>query len=135
MIVALDTMILIWMFQEVELNAPGLTPEIMDLQKRSKVLLENLRIAGHELCVPTVAIAEYLCGIDTKKHMEVLLEFEQWFKYRPVFDIRASAKASEIWRGHRKLPKAEQLGRRLLKLDVMVVASAFVAGANIFYSS
>jgi len=134
MIVALDTMVLIWMFQEVEPNTPGLTAEIINLQKRSKVLLSNLLDDGHELCIPTVVIAEYLCGIEPAKHGDVLIEFERWFKHRPVFDLRACVKAAELWKEHKLLPQDERLGRRLLKLDVMVVASASVAGAVVFYS-
>ena len=135
MISALDTMILIYASQDPDSeNAALIKPEDLKLRKRAKILLIDLDAKKSDVMIATVAISEYLCKIPSHKHGDIIVEFEKRFKHLPVFDLRASAKAAELFQLHRELLPEDQLERRLLKLDVMVVASAAVAGAQVFYS-
>ena len=110
-------------------------PETVDLHKRAKVLLQDLESQEADVVVPTIVLAEFLCGIDPPNHGKVVSEFHNKFKHIPLFDAKASAKAAQLWVSHRKPPKEQQVQRRFLKPDVMVVASAWSAGADILYSN
>lgn len=134
MIVALDTMVLIYALQEYEPKAKHPSPPHVELQKRAKILLHDLDAAKASVVVPTLVIAEFLTGIEPAKHDQVLAAFQDRFKHLPVFDIKASRKAAELWLSHREIPKKDQIPRRQLKLDTMVIASAWSAGARFFYS-
>ena len=129
--VAVDTNILIYMFKDPDSHA---TPEQSDLQRRGNVLWSDLEQQQAELIVPSIVVSEYLCGISLKFHSRVIAEFNDRFHAIPSFDLAASAKAAELWIAHRKLPTSEQLSRNHLKVDVMIIACATVAHANVYYS-
>ena len=42
--------------------------------------------------------------------------------------------AAKLWLDHRGLPKGEQIERVVLKVDIMIVATAKAAGAKTFFS-
>jgi PIN domain len=134
MLVSLDSMILIWMFQDPDVNQEGIEKETRELQQRATILVRKLEDEAADIVVPTPAIAEYLAGINPKHHGALTQLFEEKFFHMPTFDLRAAARAAELWQAHRKLPKAEQMQRRQLKLDVMIIACAQSAGVTFFYS-
>jgi predicted nucleic acid-binding protein len=130
--VALDTNILIYMFKDPASEASS--PEQADYQRRANVLLRDLEDERAELVVPSIVIAEYLCGISPQFHSRVIAEFQERFYVIPSFDLAASAKSAELWIAHRKLPKSEQLDRSQLKVDILIIACASVANATRYYS-
>lgn len=134
MLVALDSMILIWMFQDPDVAQKGLKPETIDYQKRAMILARKLEQDNAKIVVPTPAIAEYLSGISPKHHGAIMLLFNEKFFHMPTLDLRACAKAAELWQAHRRIPEAERMVRRQLKLDVMIIACAQGAGVHEFYS-
>lgn len=134
MLVAFDSNVLIWLFRDPDVDQRGLKPETIEYQKRAKILALNLEQAKAQIVVPTIAIAECLCGTSPKQHGQFILEFQDRFFHIPTFDLRAAAKSAELWQIHKKLPEAERMERRTLKLDVMIVACAHAAGVGVFYS-
>jgi hypothetical protein len=79
-------------------------------------------------------VAELLVKVDMAQHGNYLAELQKRF-FTPVFDLRASAVAASLWLKHRGLPKDEQIARQTLKSDVLIVATALVAGAKVYYSN
>jgi len=114
-------------------SPPAATAAGRELQRRANILIHQLDEQKATLLLPSVVVAEYLCGIEPEKHGAVLAELQQRF-LTPPFDVRASAMAAQLWLRHRELPKAEQAERTVLKADVLIIASAKLAGAVRFYS-
>jgi predicted nucleic acid-binding protein len=142
-VAACDAQILMWALpwamrpEKKRRAAPQNVPE---MRRRAKILLKMLTNEGVDLCIPSVVILELLAGVEIQKHAKVLSEFEARFSC-PPFDARASALAARLYqfeRGlpgrSRGLPKEERTDRPIIKSDVMIVASAKVAGATRFYS-
>jgi predicted nucleic acid-binding protein len=132
--VALDTMILIW--GQVHPGSRRGNPrqrDLVDLQTRSLFLLDMLQEAEETVIVPTVTVSELLLGVEMERHDSFLIEIQERF-FCPTFDLRAAAMAARLWQSHRKLPKDQQLQRTVLRADVMILATAKVAGAVRFYS-
>jgi hypothetical protein len=132
--VALDTMILIWgLAQPGARRGNPRQADLIDLQTRSLILIDMLEEADETVVVPTVTVGELLLGVTPARHDDFLAEVQERF-YCPPFDLRATAMAAKLWQTHRELPKSQQLERKLLRADVMIVATAKVAGAARFYS-
>ncbi len=127
MIVALDTMILVW-----ELHRKPVLAQ-KELQQRTRILLEQLDDDKSTVVVPSIVVAELLIPIKPEKHGDFIAELRRRFLCPPL-DLQAASLAAELWQRHRGLPKTEQIKRRTLKSDVLIVATASVAGASIFYS-
>jgi hypothetical protein len=114
--------------------------DVAEMRRRARILLQMFDEQKIELCVPSVVVSELLAGVDPSKHANVLANFEQRF-FCPPFDLKACALAAKLWQFERGLkgtssglPQAERTERRLLKSDILIVASAKVAGASLFYS-
>lgn len=133
-LVSFDSNILICIFQDPDVDSGKIPPETIEYQKRAKILAHNLENSDAKIVVPTPAVAEYLSGIGTKHHGSLVILFQELFFHIPTFDLRASAKAAELWQAHKSIPHAEKMGRRFLKMDVMIIACAVVSGVQIFYS-
>jgi hypothetical protein len=95
--------------------------------------MRDLEEKGEKIIIPAVAIAELLIPIDSHRHGEFIATPTDRF-FCPPFDLRAAALAAKLWQWHRALPAGEQIHRSVLKADVLIVASAKVAGASVFYS-
>lgn len=81
-----------------------------------------------------------LAGVDPKKHARVIAYFQDRF-FCPPFDLKACVLAARLWHferglpGHSAgLPEEERSARRVLKSDILIVASAKEAGVSDFYS-
>jgi hypothetical protein len=135
MTVALDTMTLIWGIQSaIYRSGNPRQRNLAEMQRRSVILLDLLEEEKETILVPCVAVAELLVGVDLGNHAAFLAEVQRRF-FCPPFDLPASELAARLWIRHRELPKGEQIARNVLKSDVMIVATAKVAGAKKFYSS
>src|SRR5579885_1321006 len=103
------------------------------MRRRSIILLDDLAAKKETVILPTVAAAEFLLGVDPARHGSVVADLQERFVLRP-FDLPAMSWAARRWQQHRNLPKAEQISRVCLKADVMIVATAKVAGVSVVYS-
>lgn len=128
--VAVDTMVLIWGIRA----GSKLDPPNKELRRRAKILLESLDEEKQEIIVPTIVVAELLTPVPHEKHIDFISELRRRF-ICPPFDLQCAALAAEFWQKHRRLAKGQQLKRSTLKADVLIVATASVAGARTFYSS
>ena len=125
--VALDTMTLIYALRETPL------PQKDELRQRARILIRQLTDDKATVIVPTVVVAELLVPIAPEKHGGFIHELRQRFVCPPL-DLQAAAFAASLWREHRKLSPKEQIKRTTLKADVLIVATAYLAGARVFYS-
>jgi predicted nucleic acid-binding protein len=103
------------------------------MQRRAGVLLTELDEDEQRIIIPNIIVAELLLGVDPADAGKFIAELQNSF-FMPTFDLRAALLAASLWQKHRKLPKASQIARSCLKADVMIVATAKVAGATRFYS-
>jgi predicted nucleic acid-binding protein len=111
----------------------GGNAEQRDMERRARVLLNQLDEDKASVIIPSVAVAELLVPIDEADHATFLSELQRRF-ICPPFDLRAASIAAQLWRSHRQLPKSDQVKRTTLKADVLIVATARAAGAARFYS-
>lgn len=108
------------------------TEEDKERARRCRILLKMLREENARIIFPSVCLAEFLAGIDLAQHVNVMAEFAKYFHLAP-FDAKAAATAARIWITHKSMQPAEQVARRQLKVDVMVIATAVNVGAAEFY--
>jgi predicted nucleic acid-binding protein len=132
-IVGIDTMILIWAMPQPQEKGTAPKPYVVEMQRRAKLLLRELAAAEDDIVAPTITASEWLCGIKPTKHGSFLAALQESFILAP-FDLPAVALAARLFQEVRQLPKSEQSERPRLKADVMIVATAKVAGARRFYS-
>lgn len=128
MIVALDTMILIWGIRR------GGKPSQRQLEQRAKILLRQLEDDRAQIVVPSIVIAELLVPVLPANHGAFIIELQRRFLC-PPFDVHAASLAAQLWQLNHTAKPAERLGRRTLKADVQIVAAAKVAGATRFCSN
>lgn len=129
---AIDTMILVY---------AGLAPaksatakQFAQLSARAKLLILMLAQKRETIVVPTIVVSELLVPLPQDLHGRFIAEFQKRF-ICPPFDLHAAEIAAVLWSKHAKLPQDQQYTqRKLLKADVMIVASAKAAGATDFYS-
>ena len=74
-----------------------------------------------------------LRGIEPSHHGTFLAELNDQF-HLAVFDLRAAALAAMLFQQSESLPKEAGVARACIKADILIVASAKVAGATQFYS-
>lgn len=134
MTVSMDTMTLIWGMQGYGAKSGNpLQPDLREMQYRARVLLELLTEAKEEIALASVAVSEFLVGVPPDRHKDFLAEIDKQFRVHP-FDLPACALAANLWIQHKQLPKTGQVDRQCLKSDVLIVATAKMAGAAVFYS-
>lgn len=130
MSVTLDTNVLIW---GLKFGSGNTAPRVAEMQRRAGILLADLEQDRETIVVPNIVVAELLLAIDPKEHGKFIGELQSRF-FIPSFDLRAVPVAAALWQAHRKLPKADQISRTVLKADAMIIATAKVSGVKIFYS-
>ena len=124
---ALDTNILVWGSRE------GSDPKTKDLERRARILFELLERDKARVIVPSIVLAEFLVGVAPEEHTKVMEQFRQTF-YCPPFDVAASVIAADLWRKHATYDPKDKQQRKILKADVLIIATAKVAGAQCFYT-
>lgn len=129
----IDTMVLIWGMQEAHAGSPRAGQDVPDMRRRAEILIQELSEQNEQIVVPTVMVAELLVKIDPRKHGDFIAVLQGRF-FCPPFDLRAGSVAAALWQKHKQLPQSQQLARSILKADVLIVATAKVAGATTFYS-
>ena len=135
MTVALDTMTLIWGLQSVGAKRGNPRQKnLPEMQQRAAILLDMLEDKKEKIVIPSISVSELLIKVEAAEHGNYLAVIQQRF-FVPLFDLPAAALAAQLWLKHRALPKDEQITRTTLKADVLIVASAKVAGATKFYSN
>src|ERR1022692_4798738 len=114
--------------------------DVPTMRRRAKYLLKYLAEQEIALEVPSIVVSELLAGVDPQKHAKLLSEFDARF-FCPPFDLRACPLAAKLWQFERGLqgltsglPEEERSVRKVLKSDILIVASAKVAGAALFFS-
>lgn len=111
----------------------GTDAKTRERRRRARILLSMLEEEKARIVVPSIVVSEILVGIPVEEHGAFVAELPRRF-YCPPFDLQAAALAADLWQKHKKLPKRDQLQRTVLKADVLIVASASVAQAKVFYS-
>src|SRR5205807_7599772 len=99
------------------------------MQQRAVILLDELEEKKERIIIPSIAVSELLIKVPGAGHGKYLAELQKRF-FVPLFDLHAAALAATRWQRHRELPKDEQISRQTLKSDVMIVATAKIAGAT-----
>ncbi len=133
MSVTLDTMVLIWGGLRRPITTIPSSEHTAEMEFRARVLIRDLEVKGEAIIIPAVSVAELLAPLDDHEHGNFMAVLTQRF-FCPPFDLPAASLASQLWKYHRDLPPKDQLQRTVLKADVLIVATARVAGASIFYS-
>lgn len=136
MSVALDAHVLIWALPfgiSDRTKKKKQNDHLREMQRRSAILIKELERDKQIVIVPLVSVAEFLVGIRQEHHASVIAQFHSRF-ICPPFDIRACALAAKLEQTHRGFPKSEQVERKHLRADAMIVATAKVNGASKFYS-
>lgn len=132
MIVALDTMTMIWGIQRAGNKSQN---NLAEMQCRAHILLETLQDDKATIIVPSVVVAELLVGVDPSKHAAFIASLQGNF-FCPPFDIRATEVAARLFQQKNKLLlTGGPQQRHVLKSDIMIIATAIAAGATRFYSN
>jgi predicted nucleic acid-binding protein len=131
--VSIDSQILSFWMKRRPPSANNKTQDVAEMFRRSRLLIDDLKRRDARIYVPTVVVSELLIGIEREKHGSFIAALQSLFVVVP-FDVRATSLAAELWMHNHSLPPEEKLERRYLKSDVLILASAKVAGARFFYS-
>jgi predicted nucleic acid-binding protein len=125
-IVAIDSQTLIWGVRK-EGNAEQL--------QRAQWLFEELsNIRNCQVLISSIVIAEYLVPADKKAHPAIIESINQRFLVKP-FDVQCSSLAADLFRrGKPMRPNGVPMGREVLRADTLIIATAKVHRAQIFYS-
>jgi predicted nucleic acid-binding protein len=128
--VALDTQTVIYALGHGEATPDE---ELRELRRRAHILLGELNSDGAEVLLPSVVVGELLAGVAEEDQSGFLAALQGRF-FMPSYDVKAAGIAADLWRSHAKFPKDEKQERRLLKADVLVIATAKAAGATVIFS-
>ena len=124
-IVAIDSQTLVWAVRK-----QGTAEELV----RAKWLFEELEVANAQVLIPTVVIAEYLVPTDKKHHPSIIEAVNRRFLIKP-FDIECASLAAELFKvGKPMRVQGQPLGREVLRADTLIIATAKVHKAKIFYT-
>ena len=98
-IVSVDANVLVWMFQEGHQKNAGaaISAETADLQRRSKILLEDLDERDVKVILLTIVVSEYLAGIEEKRQADALGSLRSHFEIYS-FDLPSCYLASRLWK-------------------------------------
>jgi predicted nucleic acid-binding protein len=134
MTIGLDTMTVIWGLQASDpKGGNSRQADLIEMRQRAAILLDVLETSKETIIIPNIVVSELLIKVELAEHGNFLAELQKRF-FIPLFDLRASALAASLWLQHKALPKDEHIARTTLKSDVMIVATAKVAGAAKFYT-
>src|SRR5262245_33708679 len=130
MTVALDTMTLIW---GIQCGGNPKQPDLREMQCRAHILIEILRDSKDRVIIPCIAVAELLLGVESKDHDTFVAALQKNF-FCPPFDIRASEIAAKLHLDHKHIPVEDKQTRKVIRADIMILATAKAAGATTVYS-
>lgn len=132
-IACLDTQIVIWaaLAQSSENQK--------DMLWRSRALVRWLGERGARVVVSAISVGEMLVKVPVAKHQATIAEMNVFLQIVP-YDAHAASRFASMWEAARAetKPAAGQQGRQgvrdKLKTDLMIAATAIVAGARDFYT-
>lgn len=134
MSVAIDSMVIIWGMQSARpATRKPTTQNVPELQRRAAVLLDELAETGETVIVPSIVAAETLIKIDPDKHGEFIAQLHSLFVL-PPFNLAAASLAARLWQRRAEKPSEKANSRVCLKADLMIIATAVVTGASVYYS-
>ena len=135
-LVAIDTNVLIWVTRGVARTTRLHDPHTRELERRAKILVGQLNDAKATVVVPTIVVAEFLSVPDVGLRHIFDVFAQQGTFLCPSFDLPASEFAAGMWRKHKTKPRAaDPQPRPVLRVDIMIVATAKIAGAQYFYTA
>jgi predicted nucleic acid-binding protein len=132
-LICFDNNVLIWGIKG------DATPGQRDMIPRTKSFIESLNNDKEiSILIPAVVVAEYLLPVPYNEHANVLKVFNESFIVAP-FDADAASKYSLIWSTHKSSGTLDTLlkkniGKNELKIDGMIVATAYSRNAQCIYS-
>lgn len=132
-LVAIDSNALV--FGVLLLSASGTHKHDADLVQRAKWLFEKLDREEAQIIVPAIVVAEYLSHVEQRRHAEMIELMRARFVL-PSFDVKSASLAAELF-NHGQASRANKgspNGRKVLRADSLIVATAKTQGARVFYS-
>lgn len=125
LVVAIDSQTLVW----------GIRQQGNDDQNRRAIwLFEQLDSQRAQIIVPTIVASEYLTHVAKADHAAVLAELSSRFVL-PPFDVRCASLAAELFRLNKSDTSKSKPGwRNCLRSDTLIIATAKIHGARIFYT-
>lgn len=122
---AVDSNILVWAVKE-----KGPAEQI----RRAKLLFREFNEKKANIIVPAIVLAEYLTDIDPNDHDRQIQEASRSFLIFP-FDVRCASLAAKLFKmGDAGRQKGTAEGRKCLRADSLIVATAKIHGATVLYS-
>jgi hypothetical protein len=96
--VCIDAMVLIWGFQKPHYKQKDKprNQDIVEMRRRSKLLLRTLAEEDETVIVPAIAVSEGLLSIRPEGHGEFIAELQERF-FLPPYDLRAASLAAKLW--------------------------------------
>jgi predicted nucleic acid-binding protein len=107
-----------------------------DQNQRAIWLFQQLEEDEAQIILPTVAVSEYLTPLDPATHDAIITELGRRFILAP-FDIKSAALAARIYAENKNIQlqiQNQPNARKTLRADCLIVATARIHGARIFYS-
>lgn len=102
--------------------------------ERAKWLFEELEAERAQVLLPTIVISEYLVPVDKRHHAAIIEAINGRFLVKP-FDVECASLAAELFKiGKAKRPQNVPMGREVLRSDTLIIATAKVHKAKVFYS-
>lgn len=129
MIVALDTMTMLW-------GILGLGNAVDEEKRvRARILIRHLDSEEPKpaIIVSSIVVAELLTGMNVTQKADFLSALASDFEIAP-FDLKSSALASKLYDNHRELRTKTRHDRTIFRIDTLIIASSKAAGATVFYS-
>ena len=131
-LVCFDTQIVIWGIQG---NASS-TQQYM--VPRTKNFLRYLTGQKTKVLIPSVVLAEFLLGIPSDMHANVVAYFQNTFIVAP-FDVNAAAIYAQVWRENKESQvyqtlREDDVRKTEISFDNQIVAIALARRATTIYS-
>lgn len=125
----MDSQTLAWCVRREGVQSP--TP---DQIQRAEWLLEELAEMNAQLILPSIVVSEYLVPIDPARHAAVIASMSKRFLIKP-FDVHCASLAARLFaHGKANRPQNIPMGRECVRSDAMIIATAVVHNAKLFYT-
>jgi predicted nucleic acid-binding protein len=125
--VCFDTHILIW-----GVRGQATKGQEHNIEK-ARYLINQCGEEGIKIMVPSVVVAEFLCGVDPELSGAASQLMHDRFIVLP-FDTQAALHFAEMWRNKKHLKGEIGISRAEIKADLMIIATAVARGAKCIYS-
>ncbi len=126
-LVCFDTQIIIW-----GVKKQATIGQENNIEK-AKYLIKLCEQDKIDVIVPSVVVAEILCGLEPDSRNPFVELMHHRF-IAPPFDTQAALQFAHIWRNKRQIQGEIGISRAEMKADFMIIATAVVRGAECIYS-